>query len=77
MDGGAQYVSKCLKGFYDKDTWGYTTLYTTAKQCCRKKESIDDEQGKNLPKELRGEAVSTNSYLLNKCPTKKLEEVIL
>ncbi|GAU23070.1 hypothetical protein TSUD_183690 [Trifolium subterraneum] len=30
--------------------------------------------GKHLPKELWGEAVSTATYILNKCPTKKLEE---
>ncbi|MCI55765.1 homeobox-leucine zipper protein ROC8-like, partial [Trifolium medium] len=28
---------------------------------------------KDLPKELWGEAVSTATYLLNKCPTKKLK----
>lgn len=30
---------------------------------------------KNLSKELWGEAVSTAAYLLNRCPTKKLENV--
>jgi transposase InsO family protein len=32
-------------------------------------------KGKNLPKELWGEAVSTAAYLLNRCPTKKLEKI--
>ncbi|XP_058784891.1 uncharacterized protein LOC131659762 [Vicia villosa] len=31
--------------------------------------------GKGLPKELWGEAVSTATYLLNRCPTKKLEKL--
>lgn len=31
--------------------------------------------GKNLPKELWGEAMSTATYLLNRCPTKKLEKL--
>src|SRR4051812_42084549 len=31
--------------------------------------------GKKLPKELWGEAVSTATYLLNRCPTKKLEKI--
>src|SRR3954470_17484932 len=31
--------------------------------------------GKSLPKELWGEAVSTATYLLNRCPTKKLEKL--
>ena len=30
-------------------------------------------KGKHLPKELWGEAVSTTTYILNRCPTKKLE----
>ncbi|XP_073221583.1 uncharacterized protein [Cicer arietinum] len=30
---------------------------------------------KNLPKELWGEAVATAAYVLNRCPTKKLEKV--
>lgn len=32
-------------------------------------------KGKNLPKELWGEAVSTAAYLLNRCLTKKLENI--
>lgn len=32
-------------------------------------------KGKNLPKELWGETVSTAAYLLNRCPTKKLEKI--
>lgn len=32
-------------------------------------------KAKNLPKELWGEAVSIAAYLLNRCPTKKLEKV--
>ena len=34
-------------------------------------------KSKDLPKELRGEAVSTSAYLLNRCPTKKLDKVTL
>lgn len=34
-------------------------------------------KGKNLLKELHGEAVFTTTYLLNRCPTKKLEKVTL
>lgn len=34
-------------------------------------------KGKNLPKELWGEVVSTTTYLLNMCPKKKLEKVTL
>lgn len=32
-------------------------------------------KGKNLPNKLWGETVSTTDYLLNRCPTKKLENV--
>ena len=32
-------------------------------------------KGKHLPKELWGEAVSTATYILNRCPTKKLEGI--
>ncbi|MCI08950.1 retrovirus-related pol polyprotein from transposon tnt 1-94, partial [Trifolium medium] len=32
---------------------------------------------KDLPKELWGEAVSTATYILNKCPTKKLKNIVL
>ncbi|MCI82297.1 retrovirus-related pol polyprotein from transposon tnt 1-94, partial [Trifolium medium] len=31
--------------------------------------------GKHLAKELWGEAVSTATYILNRCPTKKLEGI--
>jgi hypothetical protein len=31
--------------------------------------------GKNLPKELWGEAVSTATYVLNRCPTKRLNDI--
>lgn len=34
-------------------------------------------KGKNLSKELWGEAISITAYLLNKCPTKKRESVML
>ena len=34
-------------------------------------------KGKNLPKEFLGEAVSTATYILNRCPTKKLEGITL
>src|ERR1051325_364291 len=34
-------------------------------------------KGKNLPKEFWGEAVSTATYILNRCPTKKLEGITL
>ncbi|KAK2445998.1 myosin-16 [Trifolium repens] len=30
-------------------------------------------KGKHLPKELWGEAVSTATYILNRCPTKRLD----
>ena len=33
-------------------------------------------KGKNLPKEFWGEAVSTATYILNKCPTNNLEVII-
>ena len=32
-------------------------------------------KGDNLPKEFWGEAVSTATYILNRCPTKKLEGI--
>src|SRR4051812_15258596 len=32
-------------------------------------------KGKNLPKELWGETVSTTAYLLNRCLIKKLEKI--
>jgi hypothetical protein len=31
--------------------------------------------GKHLPKELWGEAVSTAAYNLNRCPTKRLDGI--
>ncbi|KAI5396783.1 hypothetical protein KIW84_062851 [Lathyrus oleraceus] len=31
---------------------------------------------KNLPKQSRGEAITTSVYVLNKCPTKNLKEVV-
>jgi hypothetical protein len=31
--------------------------------------------GKHLPKELWGEAVSTATYILNRCPTKRLDGI--
>ena len=34
-------------------------------------------KGKHLPKELWGEVMSTATYILNKCPTKKLEGITL
>lgn len=34
-------------------------------------------KGKKLPKELRGETMSTIAYLLNMCPTKKFEKITL
>jgi hypothetical protein len=34
-------------------------------------------KGKHLPKELWGETVSTATYILNRCPTKKLEGITL
>ena len=32
-------------------------------------------KGKNLPKEFWGEVVSSVTYILNRCPTKKLEGI--
>ena len=32
-------------------------------------------KGKHLPKESWGEVVSTATYILNRCPTKKLEGI--
>lgn len=32
---------------------------------------------KHLPKELWGEIVSTATYILNRCPTKRLERITL
>lgn len=32
-------------------------------------------KGKHLPNELLGEVVSIATYILNKCPTKKLEGI--
>ncbi|MCI73589.1 retrovirus-related pol polyprotein from transposon tnt 1-94, partial [Trifolium medium] len=32
-------------------------------------------KGKHLPKELWGEAVNTACYVLNRCPTKRLNNV--
>src|ERR1051325_8314120 len=34
-------------------------------------------KGKNLPKEFWGEVVSTATYILNRCPTKKIEGITL
>jgi hypothetical protein len=31
---------------------------------------------KNLPKQLWGEAIATLAYVFNRCPTKKLKEVV-
>lgn len=83
-DGGGEYVSNDFGRFCDQEgklhelVSSYTPQQNDVVE--RKNRSIMNMvrsmlKGKNFSNELWGEEVSTTAYLLNKCPTKKLENV--
>ena len=83
-DGGGEYVLKdfdalCVKeGIVHEVVPPYTQQQNGVTK--RKNKTIMNMvrnmlKGKHLPKELWGEAVSTATYILNRCPTKKLEGI--
>lgn len=85
-DGGGEYVSKyfdilCKKeGIVCEMVPPYTLLQNGIDE--RKNITITNMarsmlQGTHLPKELWGETVSTATYILNRCSTKKLEGIML
>jgi hypothetical protein len=57
-DGGGEYVSKDFDALCVKE--GIISMVRSMLK------------GKHLPKELWGETVSSATYILNRCPTKKL-----
>ena len=84
IDGDGEYVSKDIDRLCEKEGIMYEVVppYTPQKNGIaeRKSRTIMNMvrsmlKGKNLPKEFWGEAVSTATYILNKCPTKKLEGI--
>lgn len=86
MDSGGEYVSNDFGRFYDQEgiTYEVAPPYTLQQNSVaeRKNQLIMNMvkimlKGKNLPKELWGEAVSAAAYSLNRCPTNKLEKVTL
>ena len=83
-DGGGEYVSKHFDMLREKEGIIHEVVppYTPQQNGTieRKNRTIMNMvrsilKGKILPKEFWGEAVSTASYILNRCPTKKLEGV--
>lgn len=59
----------------------FTKSLPVENQCCQKKKLLyhehgkDHAKGKELVQRIFGGNVSTSTYLLNKCPTKKLEDI--
>ncbi|PNX58084.1 retrovirus-related Pol polyprotein from transposon TNT 1-94 [Trifolium pratense] len=83
-DGGGEYVSKEFDTLCERDGIIHEVVpsYTPQQNGVveRKNRTIMNMvrsmlKGKHLPKELWGEAVSTATYILNRCPTKKLEGI--
>ncbi|XP_058765508.1 uncharacterized protein LOC131639000 [Vicia villosa] len=83
-DGGGEYTSVAFGKYCDDEGIVREVVppYTPQQNGIaeRKNRSIMNMvrsmlSGKSLPKELWGEAVSTATYLLNRCPTKKLEKL--
>ena len=83
-DGGGEYVSKDFDRLCEKEGIVHEVVppYTPQQNGIaeRKNRTIMNMvrsmlKGKNLPKEFWGEAVTTATYILNRCPTKKLERI--
>ncbi|CAJ2677087.1 unnamed protein product [Trifolium pratense] len=83
-DGGGEYVSHEFAKFCDNEGIVHDIVppYTPQQNGTaeRKNRTIMDMvrcmlKGKHLPKELWGEAVSTATYTLNRCPTKRLKGI--
>ena len=80
-DRGGEYVSKDFDTLCEKEGIVHEVVppYTSQQNGTaeRKNRTIMNMvrsmlKGKHLPKELWGKAVSTATYILNRCPTKKL-----
>ncbi|XP_073224742.1 uncharacterized protein [Cicer arietinum] len=70
----AEIYEECIQGKQHKNSFSKDAGHRTKHQL----EVVYSDvmlKGKNLPKELWGEAVATAAYVLNMCPTKKLEKV--
>ena len=83
-DGGGEYVSKDFERLCEKEGIVHEVVppYTPQQNETveRKNRTIMNMvrsmlKGKNLPKEFWGEVVSTATYILNRCATKKLEGI--
>ncbi|GAU30981.1 hypothetical protein TSUD_104950 [Trifolium subterraneum] len=83
-DGGGEYVSNEFDALCEKEgiVHEVTPPHTPQQNGTaeRKNRTIMNMvrsmlNGKHLPKELWGEVVSTATYILNRCPTKKLEGI--
>lgn len=83
-DGGGEYTSDEFKKYYESEgmlheiTPPYTPQHNGTAE--RKNRTIMNMtrsmlKSKNLPKFLWGEAVSTAVYILNRCPTKRLDGI--
>ena len=84
-DGGGEYTSREFEDFYEKCgiQHAVTTLYTPQQNGLAKRRNkivLDMARSllnqKGLPHNFWGEAVTTTTYLLNKCPTKRLKEKV-
>jgi transposase InsO family protein len=84
-DGGGEYTSKsfeefcCNEGISHEVTSPYTPQHNGLAE--RRNRTILDMarsmlKQKNMPHMFWGEAVSTATYILNKCPTKKLKNKV-
>lgn len=80
-DGGGEYVSNDFGRFCNQEGITHELLpsYTPQQNGVSKRKNISIMnmvrsrlKGKNFPKELWGETVSTTAYLLNMSPTKKM-----
>ncbi|CAJ2647569.1 unnamed protein product [Trifolium pratense] len=83
-DGGGEYVSTEFAKFCDSEGIVHDVIppYTPQQNGSaeRRNRTIMNMvrcmlKGKHLPKELWGEAVSTATYTLNRCPTKRLDGI--
>ncbi|GAU26253.1 hypothetical protein TSUD_224440 [Trifolium subterraneum] len=83
-DGGGEYVSKVFSEFCEAEGIVHEVIppYTPQQNGSaeRRNRTIMNMvrcmiRGKHLPKELWGEAVNTACYVLNRCPTKRLNDV--
>lgn len=85
IDGRGEFNSTEFKKFYEKHgiehevTVSYTSQHNGLAE--RRNKTLLDMPGcmlkeKNLPKQLWGEGITTSIYVFNRCPTKKLKEVV-